>query len=282
VSADPSPLISVADLAARLGQAGVVVLDATLYLPHEGKNAHQEYLSAHIPGARFFDIDGFGDRDTSLPHMVPAAGRFANLAGALGIGPDTFVVAYDQRGVFSAGRAWWLLRLFGHENAAVLDGGLPAWAAAGQAIETGEPPPAQPLVFRPALRTRRWRGLGDMQDNLLTQKEIVLDARSAARFDATEAERRPGLRSGHIPGAVNLPFTDLIGPDRRLLPPEALRRAFAARGVDGTRPVVTSCGSGVTATVLTLAMMVAGLPEGAVYDGSWTEWGGQPDTPVET
>ena len=280
VPSDPSPLIQPETLAARLSDPKIVVLDATYFLPHEGKDAPEQYVSAHIPGARFFDIDAFGDPDTALPHMVPASGRFARLAGALGVGDGSSVVAYDQRGIFSAARAWWLLRLFGHSDVSVLDGGLPAWLAAGLPTEAGAPSPAAG-VFRPTLNARRWRGVGDMLDNLASGREIVLDARSAARFTAAEAERRPGLRSGHIPGAKNLPFTALLR-DGRLRPPDELRAAFAERGVDRARPVVTMCGSGVTATVLNLAMVVAGLPEGSVYDGSWTEWGGRPDTPAET
>jgi thiosulfate/3-mercaptopyruvate sulfurtransferase len=276
-----SPLIGPDALAARLAEPDLVVVDATYFLPHEGEDAAARFRAARIPGARFLDIDGFADPDTTLPHMVPAAGRFARLAGALGIGDGTRVVAYDQRGVFSAGRAWWLLRLFGHTEVAVLDGGLPAWRAAGLPVESGDPPPIAPATFHPALTAGRWRGLGDLRDNLATGRELVLDARSAARFHATEAERRPGLRGGHVPGARNLPFTELLDSGR-FRPVAELRAAFAARGVTGERPVVTMCGSGVTATVLTLAMVVAGLPEGSVYDGSWTEWGGRPDTPVET
>lgn len=276
-----TPLVDAAWLLAHLADPGLVVIDATLFLPNEGRDAAAEFRAGHVPGARFFDINAFADPDTDLPHMVPAAGRFARLAGALGIGPDSFVVCYDQRGLFSAARAWWLLRLFGHERAAVLDGGLPAWRAAGGAVATGEPPGAAPAVFRVDLRTARMRGIGDMLDNLDSGADLVLDARSAGRFDASVPEPRAGMRGGHIPGARNLPFTELLTPGQTLLPPELLRRRLLVAGVDGSRPVVTSCGSGVTACVLTLAMAVAGLPEGAVYDGSWTEWGGRPDTPVE-
>ena len=278
---DPGPLIQPDALAARLGDPNLVILDATYFLPHEGRSAPVEHASAHIRGARFFDIDLFADPDSALPHMVPAAGRFAHLAASLGLGPQSSVVAYDQRGLFSAGRAWWLLRLFGHEDVAVLDGGLPAWRAAGQPVASGSPSPVSAAPFIPELNVRRWRGLGDVRDNLRARREIVLDARAAARFDATEPERRPGVRSGHVPGARSLPFADVL-EGGRLRPADTLRDLLAARGIDGTHPVVTMCGSGVTATVLNLAMMVAGLPEGSVYDGSWTEWGGRPDLPVET
>jgi thiosulfate/3-mercaptopyruvate sulfurtransferase len=279
---DTAPLASPDWLGEHLGNADVVVLDATLYLPNEGKNARAEFTGAHIPGARFFDINDFADQDTDLPHMVPTAGRFAKLAGALGIGNDTLCVFYDQRGIFSAARGWWLMGLFGHDRAVVLDGGLPAWRRERRAIESGEPVPPTARSYRPDFRAARLRGIGDMLANVANGAELVLDARSAGRFNASVPEPRPGMRGGHIPGARSLPITELLTPDLTMLPPDALRARLAAAGADGSRPVVTSCGSGVTATVITLAMARAGLPVGAVYDGSWSEWGGRADTPVET
>jgi thiosulfate/3-mercaptopyruvate sulfurtransferase len=275
-------LISTARLDELLCEPGVMVFDATKYLPNEGRDGAAEYRAAHIAGARFFDIDLIADPDTDLPHMVPSAGRFAQLVGALGISNDSFVVFYDQKGLASAARGWWLMGLFGHDRAAVLDGGLPKWRAEGRPLESGEPPPARPAVFVPSFRAGRLRGIGDMMRNVEVRRELVLDARAAGRFTAAVPEPRPGMRGGHIPGSRNLPYTDLLAPDQTLLPPASLRARLAEAGVDGSRPVVTSCGTGVTAAILTLAMSLAGLPEGAVYDGSWTEWGGRADTPVET
>jgi thiosulfate/3-mercaptopyruvate sulfurtransferase len=276
------PLVTSEWLAAHLGEPDLVVLDATLYLPNENKDARTEFRAAHIPGARFFDINAIADQDTDLPHMVPTAGRFARLVGALGIGNESFCVFYDQRGIFSAARGWWLMALFGHDSAAVLDGGLPKWRREDRPVETGEPPAPAAAEFRSDFRAARLRGIGDMLTNVEARTELVLDARAAGRFTAQVPEPRAGMRGGHIPGAKSLPFTELLTENFTMLPPDALRARLAAAGADGSRPIVTSCGSGVTATVITLALARAGLPPGAVYDGSWTEWGGRPDTPVET
>lgn len=276
------PLVTTDWLAAELGKPDLVIFDATKYLPNENRHGLTEYRAAHIPGARYFDIDEVADPDTDLPHMVPAPGRFAKLLGGLGVGNHNRMVFYDQKGLSSAARGWWLMRLFGHDRAAVLDGGLPKWRREGRPIESGDPPAAVAVIFRPDFRPTRLRGIGDLLRNLDTQTELVLDARSAGRFNAIAPEPRAGMRGGHIPGSVNVPYTDLLNPDQTLLPPEALRSRFAAAGVDDTRPVVTSCGTGVTAAVLTLGLALAGLPEGALYDGSWTEWGGRPDTPIDT
>lgn len=275
------PVISTDFLASQLGKPGLVVFDATKYLPNENKDGHAEYLRAHIQGARYFDIDVVADPDTDLPHMVPSAGRFAKLMEGFGVSNETAVVFYDQKGLSSAARGWWLMALFGHDNAAVLDGGLPKWLSEGRPIESGEPPPAQPAQFTPNFRATRLRGIGDIVRNLQSQEELVLDARAAGRFRGEAPEPRPGIPSGHIPGSRNLPYAELLYPDQTFLPVEAVRARFAREGVDGTRPVVTSCGTGVTAAVLTLGMVRAGLPPGALYDGSWTEWGGRSDTPKE-
>lgn len=276
------PLVTTAWLAQHLAEPDLMVLDATYYLPHEGRDAAAEFRAAHIPGARLFDIDAIADDATDLPHMVPSPGRFARLVGALGIGNDRMLVFYDQRGVFSAPRGWWLMGLFGHDRAAVLDGGLPRWRAEQRSLAAGAPPPPVPAAFRPDFRAARLRGIGDMLANVASGAELVLDARGAARFRAEAPELRPGLRPGHIPGAASLPYTELLAADGTMLDPPALRTRLAAAGADGTRPVVTSCGSGVSAAIITLALAQAGLPIGALYDGSWAEWGGRSDTPVAT
>ena len=275
-------IVSTQWAAEHLHDANLVVFDATKYLPNEPKDSRQEFLQARIPGARFFDIDEIADADTDLPHMVPTPGRFARLIAARGVSNHSMVVFYDQKGLASASRGWWMMGLFGHDRAAVLDGGLPKWRAESRPVETGEPAAVAPGSFRPDYRAERLRGIGDMLANVASQTALVLDARAAGRFRAELPEPRAGMRSGHIPGSRNLPYGELLAPDQTLLPPDLLRARLAEAGVDGSRPVVTSCGSGVTATILTLAMVQAGLPPGAVYDGSWTEWGGRADTPVET
>jgi len=276
-----TPLVSTDWLVRELSNPKLVVFDATKYLPNEPKDGQTEFLRAHIPNARFFDIDLIADPDTDLPHMVPSPGRFAKLIGALGVSNDSHVVFYDQKGLASAARGWWLMRLFGHDKAAVLDGGLPKWLAEDRPIDTGEPQPAEPAAFRPDFRATRLRGIGDMLRNVVTQREQVLDARAAGRFTGAIPEPRAGMRSGHIPGALSLPYTDLLRPDGTFRSAAEVKSRLTLAGIDGERSVVTSCGSGVTACILTLGLVVAGLPEGAVYDGSWTEWGGRADTPIE-
>jgi thiosulfate/3-mercaptopyruvate sulfurtransferase len=276
------PLVSTDWLAAELGKRDLVVFDATKYLPNEDKDGLAEFRRARIPGARYFDIDQIADPDTDLPHMVPTPGRFAKLVGALGVSNASRIVFYDQKGLASAARGWWLMGLFGHDAAAVLDGGLPKWQREGRPINSGEPAAPQPASYRPDYRAAKLRGIGDVLNNVKTAAELVLDARAAGRFTGEVAEPRAGMRSGHIPGSASLPYTDLLNADGTFHSADAVRARLAQAGVDGSRPLVTSCGSGVTACILTLGLRIAGLPEGAVYDGSWTEWGGRADTPVVT
>jgi thiosulfate/3-mercaptopyruvate sulfurtransferase len=276
------PLVTTDWLANELGKPGLVIFDATKYLPNEDKDGKAEFLTAHIPGARYFDIDEIADTDTDLPHMVPTAGRFGKLMGALGVGNGSRIVFYDQKGLASAARGWWLMGLFGHDQAAVLDGGLPKWLREGRPVEAGVAMAPAPATFLPEFRATRLRGVGDVMRNVASQQELVLDARAAGRFTGATPEPRAGMRSGHIPGSENIPYTDLLNADGTFRPVTEVKARLSKAGVDGSLPVVTSCGSGVTACILTLGLRLAGLPEGAVYDGSWTEWGGRSDTPVET
>ncbi|HZW72920.1 MAG TPA: 3-mercaptopyruvate sulfurtransferase [Caldimonas sp.] len=266
-------------LAAHLRDADLRVVDGSWHMPQAKRDPRAEFHAAHLPGAVFFDIDAIADHTTPLPHMLPTADAFAEAVGALGIGTGDRVVVYDSRGVVSAARVWWTFRAFGHEAVAVLDGGLPKWKAEGRPLETGEPKPPR-RAFRAIAQPSRVRDLAAMRDNLATRREQVLDARSAGRFAAIEPEPRAGVRGGHIPGSLNLPSDTLLRPDGTLLPPGDLRKRFEDAGVDLSRPVTTTCGSGITASVLAFALHLLEHPHAAVYDGSWTEWGGRSDTPV--
>ena len=275
-----TPLISPNELQLLLDTPDLVILDATVPLPGEAFNPDGQFASVHIPGARRFDIDAFSDPEGGLPHMVPSQGRFARLIGELGVGNRSHVVFYDQSGLVCAARGWWLLGLFGHDRVQVLDGGLPAWVRAGLPVEAGDPQPVPPQSFIPRLRAGRLVGLGDMIAIAAEERQaVVIDARSRTRFDGSAPEPRPGLAGGHIPGSASLPFAELLTADKRMLEPDALRARFGQVGIDGSLPVVTSCGSGLTASVLALGLSVAGFPPGAMFDGSWTEWASHPDLP---
>jgi thiosulfate/3-mercaptopyruvate sulfurtransferase len=274
-------IVSTEWLAAHLKDPDLRVVDGTWHMPQLKRDAKREFAEAHIPGAAFFDIDEIADTTSPLPHMLPSPKKFASCVGKLGIGDGDRVIAYDTKGgIVSAARVWWTFAVFGHETVAVLDGGLRKWRAEGRPVEQGWPTPTE-RQFTPKVHPALVRNLEEMRGNLASRREQVLDARSRGRFAGTEPEPRPGLRGGHIPGSLNLPYEELSRPDGTLLPPAALRDAFVKAGLDLQKPVVTTCGSGVTAAVLALGLRLLGRRDVAVYDGSWTEWGGRDDTPVE-
>ncbi len=278
----PGPLVDTAWLAAHLDDPSVRVVDSTYFMPDSGRDARAEYAAAHIPGAVFFDIDAIADPNNSLPHMLPSPDRFAEAVGALGIGSEHMVVSYDVHGLFSAARAWWMFRVFGHGRVAVLDGGLPRWTGDGH--PTSDAPVAHPPArFEARFRPELVRSADDLLANLGSGADRVVDVRSPGRFEGSEPEPRPESRSGHIPGSANLHYATLIDPEtRKLLDPAALNARFAETGLSGDGPFVASCGSGVTACIFALAKQVTGHDAVAVYDGSWTEWGGRADLPLET
>jgi thiosulfate/3-mercaptopyruvate sulfurtransferase len=279
--ADPLPaLVSTEWLGQRLGRPGLRVLDASWYLPSAGRDPRAEYAAAHIPGALFFDLDAVSDQASPLPHMLPEAATFARVMSALGLQDGDGLVVYDGSGTnMSAARAWWTFRVFGHPRVAVLDGGLPKWQREGRPLE----PVAVRLPlgrFTAALDRAAVRDLAAVRALVAEPGEQIVDMRSAGRFAGTEPEPRAGLRGGHIPGSRNLPFNELVAADGTLLPAGALRRRLEAAGIDASRPVVATCGSGTSACTLILALHLLGHDRVALYDGSWAEWGGRGDTPV--
>jgi len=279
--AHPEALVSTEWLAAHLDDPRVRVVDSSFKLPGITPTAKEDYDRGHIPGAVLFDIDDIAEPGTSLPHMIPSPDLFARKMEGLGIGDGDRVVAYDSAGLSSAGRAWWMLRLFGRREVALLDGGLPKWRAEGRPLDTALPsPPRRQFTarFDPVL-VRDKRALSE---NLSTRQEQVVDARATGRFEGTAEETRPGLRRGHIPGSRNLPYDRVTDPQtHQLCGAEELSRLFRDAGVALDRPIVASCGSGVTACALAFALHLIGHPGAAVYDGSWSEWGLPGDTPVE-
>jgi thiosulfate/3-mercaptopyruvate sulfurtransferase len=265
-------------LAGKLGDDKVVLVDGSYYLTTENRNAKDEYLKAHIPGAVFFDINAIADKETDLPHMLPGPDQFGAALGALGISEKDTIVVYDGKGLYSAPRVWWTLRIFGAKDVFILDGGMPAWKAEGRPTEAGEVKRA-PRTFKAEMNTGAVAMVSDVQMALNNEDAQVIDARSAGRFAGTEPEPRKGLRGGHMPGALNVPFTEIV-ENGRLAAPEKIAAAFAKGGVDTDKPMITSCGSGVTAVVLALGLDAIGKKMPRVYDGSWTEWASRADLPV--
>ena len=277
-------VVSPAWLAANRSAGSTVrVLDGSWHLPALGRDPIAEFLEAHIPGAAFFDIDGIRDPHASLPHMLPSAAVFASGVSALGVGNDSHVVVYDTVGLYSAARVWWMFRVFGHGRVSVLDGGLPRWRAEGHPVESGEPA-ITPGSFTAAARDNTLvSSFEEIRATLGTGSAQVVDARAAARFTGEDPDPRPGLARGHIPGSRNVPFSAVLDDGVSALGEAGmLRRVFADAGVDPARPVIATCGSGITACTLALALAAIGAEEVAVYDGSWSEWGGRADAPVES
>jgi thiosulfate/3-mercaptopyruvate sulfurtransferase len=278
---DPKTLVSTQWLAARLDDPSLRIIDASWYLPSMDRDGRAEYQIAHIPGAVFVDIDAVSDQQSALPHMVPPIELFISRMRALGNGDGHQIVVYDGQGIFSAARIWWLFRLMGKANIAVLDGGLPKWQAEGRPVEATMPQHEsrhllaefQPDMVKDVMQVAEASKVGD---------QTVIDARAQSRFRGETAEPRKGLRSGHIPGSRNVFFMDLLNDDATMKPLDALAKVFTQAGVDLEKPLITSCGSGVTAAVLSLALERIGHDNHSLYDGSWTEWGSREDLNIET
>lgn len=278
----PDALVSTKWLAEHLDAPDIRVVDASYFLPDAGRDAKAEFAEEHITGAVFFDIDDVCDDKSPLPHMLPSPEKFSSRMRKLGVGDGNRVVVYDSLGMFSAARVWWMFRVFGHTDVAVLDGGLPKWKADGHPV-TDQQIPIMEKHFSARMDNMLVRSLTQIQRNVDSQKEQLVDARPSGRFTGKDPEVRPGLRSGHIPGAINVPLTSILNPeDKTMLKDDALRSAFKDAGVDLGKPIATTCGSGVTACGLALGLYLLGQDRVPVYDGSWTEWGAREDLPLES
>ncbi len=278
---DPKTLVSTEWLAAHLKDPELRVLDASWYLPTANRDPKAEFAAEHIPGARFFDIDEISDLRSDLPHMAPPVEKFMSRMRAMGVGDGHQVVVYDGAGLFSAARVWWLFRLFGIKSVAVLDGGLPKWKAEGHPV-TDEEPVIRDRHMITSVQKNLIKDVTEVARAAKLRDHEIIDARAANRFSGEAAEPRPGLRSGHIPGAKNVPFGNVLNEDGTMKDADALRQTFEAAGVNLDKPAITSCGSGVTAAVLCLALERMGKTDYSLYDGSWSEWGMYADLPIET
>ncbi len=278
---DPKTLVSTQWLATHLKDPDLRIFDASWYLPDMGRDAKAEYAAGHIPGARFFDIDDISDARSELPHMAPPVEKFMSRMRAMGVGDGHQVVVYDGMGIFSAARVWWLFRLMGQTNIAVLDGGLPKWLAGGHKTTTA-PPTIRDRHMTVKMETRRVRDVTEVARAAKLRDHSIIDARPPARFKGEAEEPREGMRSGHIPGSKNVFYQDLLSADGTMKAPNALRTVFNDAGVDLHKPAITTCGSGVTAAILALALERIGKTDHTLYDGSWSEWGMYTDLPIAT